>query len=418
MTVQMTRLSAFTMWLLASIFYAYQYVIRVLPNLIMPDVIEKFQIDAGIFGQFSGIYYIGYAAMHIPVGILLDRIGPRIIMPLLMILTAAGLLPLVFSDLWIYPVIGRALIGMGSTGAILGVFKIVRMAYDESKFTRMLGLSVTIGLIGAIWGGEPVNYLMTIFSWQNVVMALFVTGLLLAVLTFVMIPAHTPESANVNEIKNDVWSVLSNPMVLAICLLGGLMVGPLEGFADVWGTEYLKTVYHYSDDWGSTLPSFIFFGMCFGASALTYLADKTRSYYGMTILSAVGMALGFVLLLMGALDKTTMMIVFTLVGIFSAYQILVIYLASTYVKEKVVGLTTACANMIIMIFGYLFHSSIGGIMTSLWDGTTRDGVPFYGSYAYTMALSIIPIGLIIGAVGFTILSLREKSLKRVSGLAL
>ena len=414
MTAQLGRMSAFTMWLLASIFYAYQYIIRVLPNLIMPDVIEKFQIDASIFGQFSGVYYIGYAAMHIPVGILLDRIGPRLIMPLLIILTALGLLPLIYADVWVYPVIGRALIGMGSTGAILGVFKIVRMVYDESKFTRMLGLSVTIGLIGAIWGGQPVNYAITLFGWEQVVMALVIAGIGLAALTYASIPAHTPEPTNIVELRKDIWSVLSNPMVVSICLLGGLMVGPLEGFADVWGTEYLKTVYSYSDDWGSTLPSFIFFGMCFGASFLTYLADKTRSYYGMTILSAFGMAIGFILLLLGLLDRTTMMVVFTIVGIFSAYQILVIYLASTYVQEKVVGLTTACANMIIMIFGYLFHSSIGGLMSFFWTGTIENGTPFYGPFAYTSALSIIPISLLVAAVGFSFLSLRTKHTKALA----
>ena len=407
-STSLSRLNAYTMWLLASIFYAYQYIIRVLPNLIMPDVLDKFDIDATIFGQFSGVYYIGYAAMHLPVGILLDRIGPRVVMPLLIILTAAGLLPLIYSDIWIYPVIGRALIGMGSTGAILGVFKIVRIAFEEAKFTRMLGISVTIGLVGAIWGGQPVNYSITLFGWETVVLALFFSGLALAALTFFMIPAQPPEPTNAKDLGADIWSVLGNPMVLSICLLGGLMVGPLEGFADVWGTEYLKTVYDYSDNWGSTLPSFIFFGMCFGASFLTYLADKTRSYYGITILSAIGMAIGFILLLGGMLDRTTMMIIFTIVGILSAYQILVIYLASTYVQEKVVGLTTACANMIIMVFGYVFHSSIGGLMTIFWEGNSdTDGTPIYGDFAYTSALGIIPLGLIIGAVGFSILAGRQ-----------
>ena len=156
--------SKWAMWFLASFFYAYQYVIRVLPNIMMPEITQKFNIGADIFGQFSGIYYIGYAGIHIPIGLMLDRFGPKKVMPACGLLTVAGLLPLVFSELWVYPVIGRGLIGIGSSAAILGVFKIIRMSFKESQFTRMLGISVTIGLLGAMYGGRPVHFLLNHFD--------------------------------------------------------------------------------------------------------------------------------------------------------------------------------------------------------------------------------------------------------------
>ena len=405
MDTKIERPQAFIIWLLASLFFAYQYVIRVLPNLIMPDVMEKFQIEAGLFGQFSGVYYIGYAAMHIPVGMLLDKIGPRKVLPILILCTCSGLLPLIFSDTWTYPVLGRALIGMGSTGAALGIFKIVRMVYPESKFARMSGFSLGIGFFGAIYGGQPMNYLMTLFGWETVIMGVFFVGVLLALCTYIAMPVQKPQGMTLSNIVSDIMSVIFNYKILTICLLGGCMVGPMEGFADVWGAEYLKNVYHYSDNWGSTLPSFLFLGIGFGAPLLAYLAEKTNAYYGWTIASGAIMALCFVLLLAGLLDYTTMMIAFTITGFMAAYQIIVIYLASTYAQENTVGLTTACANMIIMIFGYVFHSSIGGIMRALWDGAVIEGVPVYSHAAYTTALSIIPIGLTIGTIGFTILSL-------------
>lgn len=409
MTLSLGRWNAFAIWSLASIFFAYQYVIRVLPNLIMPDVMDKFHMDASVFGQFSGIFYIAYAVAHIPVGILLDRIGPRLVLPVLILLTASGTLPLIYSDVWIYPIVGRILIGIGATGAILGVFKIVRMVYSEERFTLISGISINIGFIGAFFGGQPVNYSMTLFGWENVILALFVVGVILASLTYLAMPKQKLEPMNMQSIWDDVWTVISNPMVLSLCLLGGLMVGPLEGFAGVWATEYLKTVYDYSDNWGSTLPSFIFFGVGFGAPLLAYVASKTHSYYGMTILCGWGMALGFTLLLMGALDRTTMMFVFSIVGVLSAFQLLVIYLATTYVHEKVLGLTTACANMILMAFGYLFHSSIGELLTLFWSGSsTVNGVAIYDPYAYTMALSIIPVGCVLGTLGVSWLALRRK----------
>ena len=96
------RFSQWVTWFLVSFFYAYQYVLRVIPRVLMPDILEKFQIDVAIFGQFSGFYYLGYIIMHIPLGILLDRVGPKFILPCCIALITLGLLPLIYMDTWIY----------------------------------------------------------------------------------------------------------------------------------------------------------------------------------------------------------------------------------------------------------------------------------------------------------------------------
>ena len=67
------RIVAWSIWMAASLFYAYQYILRVMPNIMMNDITQQFNIDATAFGQFSGIYYLGYSLMHLPIGIMLDR---------------------------------------------------------------------------------------------------------------------------------------------------------------------------------------------------------------------------------------------------------------------------------------------------------------------------------------------------------
>lgn len=407
---QRSFFTIWSMWALASFFYAYQYVLRVLPNIMMNDILEKFHIDAALFGQYSGLYYIGYAGMHIPVGILLDRYGPRWILSGCILLTVVGLLPLLYAEHWIYPSLGRLLIGMGSSAAILGVFKIIRLAFAESKFTVMLGFSVTIGLVGALYGGEPVNYLLHSLGAENVLRMIIGVGAILAVLVAIVVPSFPAEQRYDGWWKN-VKAVLSQPTILMICLLAGLMVGPLEGFADVWGKEYLKSAYRLDDKIAASLPSLIFFGMCFGSPFLSWLAATTKSYFGFIILSAFMMAGGFVLLLTGQLTTPLLSVLFMMIGVFCAYQILAIYLASTYVEEHLVGLTTACANMIIMVFGYVFHSLIGQILQASWDGQMQNGVPIYDPQAYTNALLIIPTGLLMAGIGFTLMRICSKKRK-------
>ena len=133
-----SRFIAWTIWAVASIFYAYQYILRVMPSIMLDDLTSQFQMDAAVFGQFSGIYYIGYVGMMIPLGIILDKYGPKKVMTGCILLTVLGLLPIIWTDHWVYPILGRFLIGVGSAAAILGAFKIIRISFAEKYFKQKI----------------------------------------------------------------------------------------------------------------------------------------------------------------------------------------------------------------------------------------------------------------------------------------
>ncbi|WP_392536607.1 MFS transporter [Legionella sp. 227] len=392
-----SRIVAWFVWIVASIFYAYQYVLRVMPNIMMDDITSQFHIDATVFGQFSGVYYLGYSLMHLPIGIMLDRYGPRKVMTLCILLPVVGLLPLIFADHWAYPLIGRALIGIGSSAAILGTFKIIRMTFKEQHFSRMLSFSVMIGLIGAVYGGGPVSYMCHAVGYKMVVEVFIAVGLILACITYFIVPDEKPtyQASALTNIK----TVFTNKKVILLCLFAGLMLGPLEGFSDVWGSGFLKQVYGLNTSTANYLPSMIFIGMCFGSPILSLIAEKTGYYLGTIIAAGITMFVIFSLLIAGMLTVSTITISFILVGMCCAYQILAIYKVSTFVPEHLAGLTTAIANMIIMIFGYAFHSVIGFVINA--NGGIRE------ANAFVYGVGVIPVTLAMGVIGFLFLTYRE-----------
>jgi predicted MFS family arabinose efflux permease len=393
-----SRTIAWVVWMIASVFYAYQYILRVMPSIMLGDIMQQFHIDAAVFGQFSGIYYLGYALMHLPIGIMLDRYGPKRVMTGCILLTVMGTLPIIYAENWLYLLIGRVMVGAGSSAAILGAFKIIRMTFSEQHFTRMLSFSVTIGLIGAIYGGGPLGYMCASLGYKAVVQIFAVVGVALAACTYLIVPQE--KAAPQGTIFADIKTVLGNRQVLWLCCAAGLMVGPLEGFADVWGAIFLKQVYGFDAVVSSTLPSLVFMGMCFGAPALSIIAEKTGRYMGVIVGSGILMFLAFAALVAEMLTVSSITVSFILIGVCSAYQILAIYKASTYVPDHVAGLTTALANMIIMSFGYGFHTVMGFIIHA-YGGPTSAQALVYG-------IDVIPAALGIGTLGCLALAYCDK----------
>jgi len=393
--------TAWTVWAVVSIFYAYQYILRVMPSVFLYDIIGQFNISAATFGQFSGIYYIGYSLMHLPIGILLDRKSPRNVITFCILLTVLGMAPLLFSTYWVYPILGRCLIGIGSSAAILGVFKVIRMTFSSAQFPRMLSLSVTIGLTGAIYGGGPMNAMRDFLGYKPTLLVFTALGLLLALTAYLLLPKDNTESKQ--PILSHISEVMKNKRVLWCCLSAGLLVSPLEGFADVWGGTFLRQVYGFNATLAAGIPSLVFVGMCFGAPLLSFIADKIRNYLLTIVIAGAIMMLSFLALLLWQIPPTLLSINFIIVGVCSAYQILAIYKASTYVREEVAGLTTAVANMIIMTFGYAFHALMGGVIAFM-GGTMHAEALWYG-------MLVIPIALFFGSAGFSYLLLSERGKK-------
>ncbi len=402
--MSVSRKMALSLWLIASLFYAWQYILRVMPNIMLTDIMQQFGIDTAVFGQFSGAYYIGYCLMHLPIGIMLDRYGPRKIMTLCILLTVVGLLPVVFSEHWVYPVLGRALIGIGSSAAILSTFKIICMTFSEQHFTRMLSFSVTIGLLGAIYGGVPVSWLCESLGHKTVVEIFVWIGLVFAGMTYLLVPEMEP--GNKTTVFSDMKMVFTHKKVIVICCLAGLMVGPMEGFADAWGSEFLKQAYGFDARTANYLTSMIYIGMCF-APVLSRIAEKTGGYLETIAGAGIIMLIAFIILIAGWGGSESITAGLFIVGICCAYQILAIYKASACVSENVAGLTTAVANMIIMSFGYLFHSAIGFIIK--WFNTSGTVLSF--SYGIT----IIPITLFVGMSGFFIMACQERRAAQKKG---
>ncbi len=404
----------FFMWLFPLLFFAHQFIFRLWPGLMMHQIMDQFSIDASHFGLLAAFYYYGYSGMQIPVAILLDRFSARHIIFIFAVLCGLATLMFTYTTNFYLALLSRFLIGAGSAVGFLGVSKVVSEWFPKAQYARMVGFSFTFGLTGAIYGGKPVSILIETYSWQGVALALAFISIMIGLATYLALrsPRNVKGPASEDQFKIANFKViLASPFIWYLALSNLLMVGSLEGFADVWGVPYLMTAYGLNKGDAAGLISFIFFGMLFGGPLLAVCSKKFGNY---SVIGMCGfiMALALVLLLQSkAYNPLMLSCLFFVIGIMCCYQVIVFSAGSNLVAPKNLGVTVAFLNCINMLGGSFFHTAIGKIMDMFWAGTLDDsGLRVYDIHAYKYSLSIVPICACLGSIMVIWVGLREKNL--------
>lgn len=414
-------LTPFLMWLLPLTFFTHQFILRLWPGLMMQQILNQFSIDATMFGILAASYYYGYAGMQIPVALLLDRFSPRVIIFIFAIICGIATLIFTFTNNFYIAIFSRFFIGVGSAAGFLGVSKVVSQWFSRANYSKMIGFSFTIGLMGAIYGGKPIELLIEKYSGETVAISIGIVSILIGVATYIFLKA--PQSTKVtgsNSLMIDgLKSVLSSKVIWVIAISNLLMVGSLEGFADVWGIQYLIMSYDISKSTAAGLISYIFMGMLIGGPLLAWLSNKIGNY-NVLVLCGLGMAILFAILLSDLISLALLPYCLFAIGTLCCYQVIVFALGSELVSPSNIGVCIAFLNSINMLGGSFFHTLIGRIMDICENGTfiSAVGTINYQLNSYKYALSIIPICSAVGAMTFCIMHFRRHNANEVAiGLA-
>jgi len=416
------RFLPWVMWFLPLIFFGFQFILRLFPGLIVSEFLEKYKITATDFGLFASLYYIGYASMQLPMAFLLDKFGPRKVISLSAFLCAFATALFAFFDHWSLALVSRFLIGVGSVAGFLGVSKIISGWFLQKYYSRMVGLTFSFGLLGALYGGLPMSAFIEKLGWEKVNIALGGVAFFLAIFIFCFVRDKTaPSTENNLAIFSKIKMLFSYKPLLFLGLSNFLMVGALEGFADVWGIPYLIATYHISKPQAASVLSFIFMGMLIGGPLLAYFSEKYRSPYWVTSLCGISMSLLLLTILMCPLfiSLTLLKGMMFLIGICCCYQVIVFTIGTQLVPASLTSLAVALLNCINMLGGSFFHTIIGRLMDFIEPPVlqTLVGPPTYLASTYTYTLLLIPLASLVGAllVGISkIKSARPISIEDVS----
>lgn len=402
----MSVLHPWFMWLFTALFFSFQFIVRVFLGLCVPELMDKFQVNATEFGLLSSMYYYGYAGMQIPMALLLDRFGPKLIVSVCCFICSASMILFYWTENWYLLLFARFLIGATSAAGFLGTFKVISLWFPVSSYSKMFALTNTVGLLGAVYGGNPLSYLISIYGWHNVLFIMGIIGLFLAATLFTLLKPYSVilSRGDISFVKN-FKSLFSMPLLFFIALGNLLMVGPLEGFADIWGVSYLTIVFSFEKTDASLITSCIFTGMLVGGPILAYFSRLYAHSYHLISLCGVLMAALFAIMLLsnGSLNYIVLSLMMFIVGILCCYQVLIFSIGASTVPLELRNMTIAFLNCVNMLGGIFFHVMIGTLMDTFWSGELENGHRTYTAVSYEYAMWVIPLAAFIGGMLFLFL---------------
>jgi predicted MFS family arabinose efflux permease len=400
------------MWSLMCAFFFYQFVARVSPDVMAEDLQQYFNIEATQFGLLVGAFYAGYALMQIPSGVLLDLYGPRYIATALCLVCGAGVFLFSVAENWTTVLIGRFLVGVGAAGAFISTSKLIRMWFEEDKYSRIVGITVAVGLSGAMFGGVPLSYSVDLIGWKSTLLYLSMIGALisLSIFLFVKNPNGFKEDKEQGKIDfKATWEVMIENKILWIALFGALLSGPLYSFAGSWSKTYFGQVYGWGSQDAAAPGSIIYGGMVFGGPMIALLSERFHNYAKLIALSGLLMAAALFGIMYLKLPFAGVAIFLIIIGFFSAYQVLVFGMVTERTPQWLGGTMIGIVNMINMVSGIIYPIIFGNLLDAFWQGTMSGKVRFYGEYAFNMGIFSLIAGLLIGAAGFYFIKYEDKA---------
>ena len=399
-----------TLWLVCSFYLAYQFVTRLSIPILREEIMIKHALNTEQFGVLMGVYYIGYAGMQVPIGILLDRFNIRLVTMTCVLINMLGSLMFILSDSFGYLLLARFLVGTGSACAFLAAVKIIKTYFPGKYHNYLFGLTFTIGLIGGVFGGGPMSKIFYNLGYEPTFWIIIISGAVVVLILFLVndkILDKIDEAGHANITFKNIGKILLNPVIIFMGLCGGLMVGSFEGFADTWAMPYLEQVYGYSKLESNFLGlSCVYFGMGIGGPFLAWFADRAKSLYWLIFLCGLITCIIFATLFyFNRIDMIPLIVIMVILGILCAYQVLIFSLGNKLVDRSFSGITTGTLNCLNMGFGYFIHKIVARSIYISWDGVLNaNGAPLYSKAALVYGLMPIPVMCAAGAAGFLFLS--------------
>ncbi|MDA1118399.1 MAG: MFS transporter [Proteobacteria bacterium] len=164
------------------------YFFRNVNAVISRDLARDFSLSSADLGFLTATYLLAFAAFQLPLGVLLDRYGPRRVLAALLCIAGTGALVFALAQDFVMLSVGRALIGLGVSGCLMGAIKAFTLWFPLSRLATLNGLYLAVGGLGGLSATAPAEAFLGPFGWRALFYVLAAASVSVAALIFVLVP--------------------------------------------------------------------------------------------------------------------------------------------------------------------------------------------------------------------------------------
>ena len=369
--------------------YFVSYIYRSINAIIGPDLARDYSLSAAGLGLLSGIYFFSFALFQLPLGVLLDRYGPRRVNATLLLVAASGGLWFALAGSSTELILARALIGLGVSGCLMSSFSAFALWYPPERLATMNGIAFASGMLGAIMVTVPLEFVLRALHWREVFYGIVAATVAVSLVLYFVVPEKASARRGGKPVAplgtqlREFASLSRDPAFWRIALCTGSSQLAAVSLGTLWVATWLRDVAGYTQ--AEVAQALLLFNVLMIAGYLGFgrAADRmTRSGRSTLPLLAGGVAVASLCLaLLVAGLRSGNLVLWGLFFGCSTSVVLSYSLFSRRYPKEMVGRVNSALNVSVFIGMFSGQWAVGAVI-NLWPPTAAG----YAPEAYPWAL--------------------------------
>jgi predicted MFS family arabinose efflux permease len=380
--------------------YYLSYLYRVVNAVMAPDLVADMGVDPSDLGLLTAAYFLTFAAFQLPLGVLLDRFGPRRIESLLLLF--AGLGAVVFSRAGSLAglVAGRALIGFGVSACLMASFKAYVMWFPRRRLPLINGLQMAAGGMGALSATAPVEAMLGIIHWRGIFNLLAALTLVIAAMVFWIVPEKDPgsEHMTLGRQLNGIAQVFTSMTFWRIAPVATLSQAAFLSIHGLWLGPWLRDVAGFGRSRLAGALVLVAIAMMAGFVSLGAAAERLgKSGVPPVVVAVGGMSAFMCMQLVVVIGFAWWAVpVWMLFGYFGTSGIICYAVLSQNFPVHLTGRANTALNLMVFVAAFIAQWAMGAVI-EIWPVTARGE---YHPAGYQVAFGIMLALQILALIWF------------------
>jgi MFS family permease len=347
------------------------YLFRTVNALIYVDLERELHLPASSLGLLTGVYFLTFAAAQIPLGVMLDRYGPRSVQAPMLLFAVLGSLIFSFSHTELGLIIGRGLIGLGVAGSLMSAIKACAIWLPVERLPLSTACLLSVGGLGAMASTTPLHELLKWISWREAFLILALLTLFVCVVIHLSVPrTYKPKHTTLAEMSKAVGALYSSWVFWRLALYSVFAHAIYMSVLSLWMGPWLRDVAQLNE---SSMANTLLWGtvaMVAGSLAFGSVTDYLRRFGVQPIMvcgAGVSIFIVFQSLMISGLPVSPLLIAmgFSFFGTSTTMNYAIV---AQSVSPELAGRVSSSFNLVVFVLAFVLQWLMGEIL-NLWPAT-------------------------------------------------